>query len=72
MRRMETISQEEALKPKEKTQAAQIPLVVTYDPDLPPARKIVHKCWKILYEDERLEKVFKSPPVAAFRKPLES
>ena len=69
MRRVETISQEEALKPKEKTQVARIPLVVTYNPDLPPVRKIVYKRWKILHEDERLEKVFKNPPVVAFRKP---
>ena len=69
MRTVETIFQKEALKPKEKIQAARIPLVVTYNLDLPPMRKIIHKRWKILDEDERLEKVFKNPPVAAFRKP---
>ena len=68
MKKVLTISQEEALRPNTKEQKARIPMVVTYNPDLPPMRRIVNQRWN-LYEDERLKKVFKNRPIIAYRKP---
>ena len=64
-----TISQEEALRPNTKEKKARIPMVVTYNPDLPPVRRIVNQRWNLLHEDERLKKVFKNRPIIAYRKP---
>ena len=34
-----------------------------------PMRRIVNQRWNLLYEDERLKKVFKNRPIIAYRKP---
>ena len=69
MKKVLTISQEEALRPNTKEQKARIPMVVTYNPDLPPMRRIVNQRWNLLHEDERLKKVFNNRPITAYRKP---
>ena len=69
MKKVLAISQEEALRPKTREQKAIIPMVVTYNPDLPPVRRIVNQGWKLLHEDERLRKVFKNRPIIGYRKP---
>ena len=69
MKKVLTISQEEALRPNTKEQKARIPMVVTFNPDLPPMRRIVNQRWNLLHEDERLKKVFKNRPIIAYRKP---
>ena len=69
MERVLAISQDEALKPSEKKSESRIPLVVTYNPDSRPIRKIVNNHWEIFKQDERLKKVFKNRPLIAYRKP---
>ena len=69
MKKVLTISQEEALRPNTKEQKARIPMVVTYNPDLPPMRRIVSQRWNLLHEDERLKNLLKNRPIIAYRKP---
>ena len=70
MERVLTMSQDEALKPSERKSESRIPLVVvTYNPDLPPLRKIVNQHWEIFEQDEKMNKIFEKRPLIAYRKP---
>ncbi|KAK3082683.1 hypothetical protein FSP39_002468 [Pinctada imbricata] len=45
-----------------------VPLVLTYAKQLPDVRNITHKHMNILHKSEKLQKIFKSPPILAFRR----
>ncbi|OCT56293.1 hypothetical protein XELAEV_18000323mg [Xenopus laevis] len=57
------------LQYKQKPEINQIPLVVTFNPQLKTPRKIARDLQGALHKDERLKSTFPDPPLPAFRLP---
>jgi hypothetical protein len=51
-----------------KTNTDRVPLVVTYSKVLPDIHNIVRKNMRILYQSERMCKIFEKPPLIAYRR----
>ena len=70
----ETISEvlkkprEEALTYKKKKSSDRVPFVVTYHPRLRMMGRVLHKNFKLLQSNERLQKAFPEPPMVAFKR----
>ena len=65
MKKVLKIDRKNALKKKEKRKESRIPLVVSYNPDLPPLGRIINKHWPTLQSKKRLKKVFKKRPIVS-------
>ena len=63
------IPREECLQLQQREKSNRIPLVITYNPTLPPVGGITRKHHNILHASERLKKAIPSPPIIAFRRP---
>jgi hypothetical protein len=46
-----------------------VPFVITYHPALSNLSSIVHEHWTTIQKHPELCKIFKEPPVLAYRKP---
>ena len=66
------IDRQEALKKKEKKKSSRIPFVITYHPALPSVSNILNRAWRIMIKNEHMKKVFKEPPMVAYRQPKNS
>ena len=64
--RAEEIPRENILKSKEKKTFNRTPLVLTYNPSLPPIMDIIKKHWYILQSDSSFSETFKEFPITSF------
>ena len=51
-----------------KTSSNRVPMVVTFDKRLPNIQNILHSRWNIIRRSKRLEKIYPSAPITAFRR----
>ena len=63
-----SMSREEALTYKKKKSNNRVPCVLTYHPRLRMMGKILHKHYKLLQSNDRLQKAFPEPPMVAFKR----
>ena len=66
--RAKNIRRTETLTPKEKKTFNRIPLVLTYNPSLPPIMDVMKKHWHVLQSDPSLRETFKELPITSFRR----
>ena len=57
-----------ALQNKPKTSKKIIPFVTTFNPATPNLKKILIKHWHLIAGNHNLERIFKNPPMVAYRK----
>lgn len=70
IKRAKDITRRTTLTKKDKQQLTRIPLVLTYNPSLPPVMNAIKKHWHILQSDSALRETFKDPPMTAYRRNL--
>ena len=56
-------------KPRSKEPLRRVPLVVTFNPKLPPIRDITNDNHHILHTSDRLQRAVPDPPILAYRRP---
>lgn len=69
VQRAHNINRKDCLQPKPKRKTDRIPLVLTYNPSLPPIGHIMREHHHILHTSERMERATPQPPLIAFRRP---
>ena len=62
------VPRETTLISKEKQALTRIPLVLTYNPTLPPIMESIKKHWHILQSDTSLREIFKELPITSYRR----
>ena len=68
IRKAKDVPRDTALTSKEKAKLTRIPLVLTYNPTLPPVMDSIKKHWHILQTDPALRETFKDLPMTAYRR----
>ena len=63
------IDRKDLIQYKEKNANNRVPFVITYHPALSNLSSIAHEHWTTIQKHPELCKIFKEPPVLAFRKP---
>jgi hypothetical protein len=64
-----SLDRNQMLKKREKKQNDRVVLALTFNPKLPSVSKIINKHWKTMTKDPNLCKIFKKPPMLAFKQP---
>ena len=68
-KKVDKLERKDALKRKNrKKQNDRIPLVLTYPSHLPDIHNIVRSKMHLLYRSEKMKKIFKKPPLVAYRR----
>ncbi|ESO83022.1 hypothetical protein LOTGIDRAFT_176268 [Lottia gigantea] len=67
---MDGMDREELLRKRKNNEKAnsRTPLVTTYTKDLPNLHNIVRKNMKVLHQSERMQTIFREPPIIAYRR----
>ena len=62
------LPRETALTSKPKQPLSRIPLVLTFNPTLPPIMDVIKKHWNVLQSNPNLREIFNEPPMTAYRR----
>ena len=68
LQKVDNIPRENLLKYKEKDKKTRVPLVLTFTKHLPDIGKVLRRHMGLLHKSERMQEVFKQPPMAAYRR----
>ena len=65
---VDNLDREDLLQYNTKKQNDRLPLVITYSKVLPNIHKILKKYMKILYNSEKMKRIFDEPPIVSYKR----
>jgi hypothetical protein len=68
LKKVDNLDRENLLQYNTKKQNNRVPLVITYSKALPNIHEILKKNMKILYNSEKMKRIFDEPPIVSYKR----
>jgi hypothetical protein len=68
LKKVDNLDRENLLQYNTKKQINRVPLVITYSKALPNIHEILKKNMKILYNSEKMKRIFDEPPIVSYKR----